>query len=127
MAKDKPQTQDNSFRAKFPVLEIAVFVCGALVMIYEIIGSRILAPHIGTSTYVWTSLIGAPESAVRELSVMLPRIEPRWVWACAGWCSGSRVKERSRRRIRLGFMVFFYTRKRTDFTSCGASVGRARR
>jgi spermidine synthase len=40
------------------VLEITVFVCGALVMIYEIIGSRILSPYIGTSTYVWTSLIG---------------------------------------------------------------------
>ncbi len=53
MAEDKP-----SFRSKIPVLELAVFVCGALVMIYEIIGSRILAPHIGTSTYVWTSLIG---------------------------------------------------------------------
>lgn len=40
------------------VLEITVFVCGALVMIYEIIGSRIVSPFIGTSTYVWTSLIG---------------------------------------------------------------------
>src|SRR5215203_2976074 len=40
------------------VLEITVFVCGALVMIYEIIGSRILSPYIGTSTYIWTSLIG---------------------------------------------------------------------
>lgn len=40
------------------ILEITVFVCGALVMIYEIIGSRLLAPYIGTSTYVWTSLIG---------------------------------------------------------------------
>ena len=39
-------------------LEITVFACGALVMIYEIIGSRILSPYIGTSTYVWTSLIG---------------------------------------------------------------------
>lgn len=39
-------------------LDIAVFVCGAVVMVYEIIGSRILSPHIGTSTYVWTSLIG---------------------------------------------------------------------
>lgn len=53
MAEEKP-----SVRAKLPVLEIVVFVCGALVMIYEIIGSRILSPHIGTSTYVWTSLIG---------------------------------------------------------------------
>ncbi len=40
------------------ILEITVFVCGALVMIFEITGSRILAPHIGTSTYTWTSLIG---------------------------------------------------------------------
>ena len=47
----------NNFRDKF-LLEIVVFTSGALVMIYEIIGSRILAPYIGTSTYVWTSLIG---------------------------------------------------------------------
>jgi len=40
------------------VLELTVFVCGALVMIYEIIGSRLLSPYIGASTYVWTSLIG---------------------------------------------------------------------
>lgn len=40
------------------LLEITVFVCGAVVMIYEITGSRLLAPYIGTSVYVWTSLIG---------------------------------------------------------------------
>ncbi len=40
------------------ILELTVFVCGALVMIYEIIGSRLLSPYIGASTYVWTSLIG---------------------------------------------------------------------
>ncbi len=39
-------------------LELTVFICGALVMTYEIIGSRIVSPFIGTSTYVWTSLIG---------------------------------------------------------------------
>lgn len=47
----------KQFREKF-LLETIVFVAGALVMIYEIIGSRLLAPHIGTSTYIWTSLIG---------------------------------------------------------------------
>src|SRR5215204_3890271 len=47
----------NKFR-EFFLLEIVVFTSGALVMIYEIIGSRILAPYIGTSTYTWTSLIG---------------------------------------------------------------------
>ena len=30
------------------LLETTVFVSGALVMIYEIVGSRILAPYIGT-------------------------------------------------------------------------------
>ncbi|HVF30538.1 MAG TPA: fused MFS/spermidine synthase, partial [Pyrinomonadaceae bacterium] len=40
------------------ILELTVFVCGAVVMTYEIIGSRIVSPFIGTSTYVWTSLIG---------------------------------------------------------------------
>ncbi len=47
----------RQFLARF-ALELAVFVCGALVMVYEIIGSRIVAPYIGTSTYIWTSLIG---------------------------------------------------------------------
>nr|HMS42328.1 fused MFS/spermidine synthase [Pyrinomonadaceae bacterium] len=40
------------------ILETTVFTSGALVMIYEIVGSRLLAPYIGASTYVWTSLIG---------------------------------------------------------------------
>jgi len=39
-------------------LEFVVFVCGAAVMVFELVGSRILAPYIGTSLYVWTSLIG---------------------------------------------------------------------
>lgn len=47
----------KTFRDKF-LLEIVVFISGALVMIFEIVGSRILAPYIGTSTYIWTSLIG---------------------------------------------------------------------
>jgi predicted membrane-bound spermidine synthase len=40
------------------MLEIVVFVCGAAVMIFELVGSRVIAPYVGTSTYAWTSLIG---------------------------------------------------------------------
>jgi spermidine synthase len=40
------------------VLELIVFLCGAVVMIFEILGSRILGPYFGTSIFVWTSLIG---------------------------------------------------------------------
>jgi spermidine synthase len=39
-------------------LAIAVFVCGAVVMIFELIGSRLLAPYLGSSLITWTSLIG---------------------------------------------------------------------
>jgi spermidine synthase len=47
----------DRFRDNF-LLEIVVFTSGAVVMIFEIIGARILAPYIGTSSYIWTSLIG---------------------------------------------------------------------
>ncbi|MFO7615008.1 MAG: fused MFS/spermidine synthase [Bacteroidales bacterium] len=39
-------------------LETIVFLCGAVVMIYEIAGSRVLGPYLGTSIFIWTSLIG---------------------------------------------------------------------
>lgn len=39
-------------------LEILVFIIGAVVMIFEIVGSRLLAPDFGTSIIVWTNLIG---------------------------------------------------------------------
>lgn len=40
------------------ILELIVFVCGMIVMALELVGSRILAPYLGTSIIVWTSLIG---------------------------------------------------------------------
>ena len=40
------------------MLEFVVFCSGALVMVLEMVGSRVLAPHLGTSLIVWTSLIG---------------------------------------------------------------------
>lgn len=39
-------------------LEIVVFICGAIVMIFELVGSRIIGPYVGTSLYAWTGLIG---------------------------------------------------------------------
>ena len=40
------------------VCGLAVFVCGAAVMVIELAGARVLAPFAGTSLYVWTSLVG---------------------------------------------------------------------
>ena len=40
------------------LLEIVVFLSGAVVMVYELAGSRVLGPYLGTSMFIWTSLIG---------------------------------------------------------------------
>ncbi len=39
-------------------LGLVSFVCGTMVMVLEMTGSRMLAPYLGTSIIVWTSLIG---------------------------------------------------------------------
>lgn len=39
-------------------LEAIAFISGFCLMVYELAGARILAPTIGSSTYVWTSVIG---------------------------------------------------------------------
>lgn len=45
-------------------LETIVFLAGAAVMILEIIGSRLLAPYLGTSLPVWTGIIGVVLAAL---------------------------------------------------------------
>lgn len=39
------------------VIRFVVFICGAIVMSFEILGSRVLAPNFGSSVFVWGSLI----------------------------------------------------------------------
>lgn len=39
-------------------LEVISFTTGFALMAYELVAARILAPSIGSSTYVWTSVIG---------------------------------------------------------------------
>ncbi|HEU6437671.1 MAG TPA: fused MFS/spermidine synthase [Nitratidesulfovibrio sp.] len=40
------------------MLDAIMFLSGAMVMVLEMVGARLLAPHLGTSVIVWTSLIG---------------------------------------------------------------------
>jgi len=51
--KTQPKLSISLFR-----LYTTSFLCGAMVMALEMTGSRVLAPYLGTSLIVWTSLIG---------------------------------------------------------------------
>jgi len=48
----------NKIRIRFGRLELIAFIAGFALMVFELAGARILAPGIGNSTYVWTSVIG---------------------------------------------------------------------
>ena len=53
-----PKKETADHKSKKGWIETAVFVGGTAVMILELIGSRILAPYLGTSIFVWSALIG---------------------------------------------------------------------
>ncbi len=70
-------------------LEIVVFLCGAVVMAFEIIGSRMLGPYVGTSMLVWTSIIG----------VILLSLSVGYYW-------GGRIADKLPRPDILSFIIF---------------------
>ena len=64
------------------MLEITVFLCGAICMAVEMVGARLLAPYVGTSAVVWAGVIG----------VMLAFL------ACGAWLGGNWADKRLHRR-----------------------------
>ena len=79
------------------LLGFVVFVSGAVLMSLEIAGSRILAPHFGSSIFVWGSLI----------SVVMASLSVGYYWG--GWLS-ARDPSYGRLLILLlipGIVIFF--------------------
>ncbi|MHC4663568.1 MAG: spermidine synthase [Planctomycetota bacterium] len=60
MAKpeNEPQLSRSVSKMQSIVLKIVVFLAGAVLMGFEIVGSRVLAPRFGNDIFVWGSLIG---------------------------------------------------------------------
>lgn len=71
-------------------IKFVVFVCGALVMSYEILGSRVLAPNFGSSVFVWGSLI----------SVFLAGLS-------AGYYFGGKIADIAPSTKKLGLIIIF--------------------
>ena len=53
MARNRLIEQIKTYR-----YELVALITGASVMMLEIVGARLIAPYFGTSTYVWTAMIG---------------------------------------------------------------------
>ena len=70
------------------LLELTVLVTGAVVMIFELVGIRVLAPYVGSSIIVWTSLIGI---VLGSLSV--------------GYWYGGKLADRKPSYKTLGFII----------------------
>src|SRR5262245_4200462 len=78
------------------LLNVVVFMSGAVLMSLEIVGSRVLAPYFGNSIFVWGSLI----------SVVLAALSVGYYWG--GWLS-AREPSYSRLLILLvipGVLIF---------------------
>jgi hypothetical protein len=68
---------------------VIVFLCGAMVMSFEILGSRVLAPNFGNSIFVWGSLI----------SVFLAGLSAGYFW-------GGRIADIRPSTWKLAFIIF---------------------
>ncbi len=64
-----------------------VFISGAVVMTLELVGSRVMAPFVGSSTIVWTSLIG----------IVLASLSVGYVW-------GGRIADRGIKAVHLAYV-----------------------
>src|ERR671911_1390038 len=79
------------------LLNIIVFISGAVLMGLEIVGSRVLAPYFGSSIFVWGSLI----------SVVMASLSIGYYWG--GWLS---AREPSYGKLLIlllipGIVIFF--------------------
>jgi len=70
------------------MIKFVVFICGAIVMSFEILGSRVLAPNFGSSVFVWGSLI----------SVFLAGLS-------AGYYLGGRLSDINPSSAKLGLII----------------------
>ncbi len=77
--KQEPVQNVNGPRL-LPYLSATALICGASVMVVEVLGSRVIGPFFGASLYVWTSLITVTLVAL-----------------AAGYWSGGILSERNRR------------------------------
>ena len=64
MAIDDKVFPSTSHRAETAILLVTALLCGALIMVVEVLGSRVIGPFFGVSLFVWSSLIAVTMMAL---------------------------------------------------------------
>jgi len=54
---DNSKTAESHSRLMLLFLLLTALICGAMIMVVEVLGSRVIGPFFGVSLFVWTSLI----------------------------------------------------------------------
>lgn len=57
---------------------LIVFVSSACIMVLELVAGRIIAPHVGSSLYTWTTVIGVVLAGIMLGNYLGGRIADRW-------------------------------------------------
>lgn len=57
---------------------LIVFVSSACIMILELVAGRLIAPHVGSSLYTWTSVIGVVLAGISVGNYLGGRLADRW-------------------------------------------------
>ena len=86
----KKAIQSFETQMKKYLLEITVFITGMGIMVFEIVGSRVLAPYVGTTTIVWSILIGIILAALS-----------------LGYWYGGRLADRKAEYYHFSMLLFF--------------------
>ena len=90
----------------FPaVIYLVAFVTGAIVMSFEMLGSRYLNPYFGSGIYTWASLISTVLAAL-----------------CVGYFIGGIAADRYPSAARLGATVLIVTHDTGVAESCARTV-----
>jgi predicted membrane-bound spermidine synthase len=57
---------------------LIVFVSSGCIMILELVAGRMIAPHVGSSLYTWTSIIGVVLAGIMLGNYLGGRLADRW-------------------------------------------------
>ena len=71
----------NKSKAFLPILipSVTVFISSGCIMILELVASRLIARHLGSSLYTWTSVIGVVLAGITIGNYLGGRIADRFV------------------------------------------------